>query len=185
MADVQFHAGGNIAMKVPLDRFEDCVYFYAEVLGLPVAKATDTSVAIEFGPMLLWIDCVETLEKPEVWLEVTTPDTVGAAEHLAAEGVERADEVEALPEDLDGFWIRNPAGLVHLVDFAPPPEEEPPAEAPAEAGWETVSDPWAETVDPWAQEAEAEAGATDWQNVADPWAAEAEAEAPDEPPEER
>jgi hypothetical protein len=40
--------------------------------------------------------------------------------------VVRCDEVEKLPPDLDGFWIMNPAGIVHLVCS-------PEADAEAEA----------------------------------------------------
>jgi hypothetical protein len=46
---------------------------------------------------------------------VATHDLAAASSHLAAKGVERCDEVEALPESMAAFWIKNPAAVVHLV----------------------------------------------------------------------
>jgi len=69
-----------------------------------------------------------------MWLELVASDTAAAAEHLAASGVVRCNEVERLPPDLDGFWILNPAGIVHLV-CSPEAEELAPA---ANAGEDLV-----------------------------------------------
>ena len=71
--------------------------------------------AFDFGPIRLWIDRMAHLAQAEMWLEVIAPDTAEAASHLADAGVVRCDDVEKLPPDLDGFWILNPAGIVHLV----------------------------------------------------------------------
>jgi hypothetical protein len=51
-----------------------------------------------------------------------TPDTAIAAEQLSRSGVERSDSVEVLPDDFDGFWIRSPASVVHLVTVRQTPE---------------------------------------------------------------
>ena len=40
---------------------------------------------------------------------------MAAAEHLKTHAVERCDDVETLPDGMTAFWIRNPAGVVHLV----------------------------------------------------------------------
>ena len=69
--------------------------------------------AFEFGPIRLWIDRMPHLAQGEMWLELVAPDTAGGRAHLAGAGVVRCDEVEKLPPDLDGFWILNPAGIVH------------------------------------------------------------------------
>ncbi|MFO1076014.1 MAG: hypothetical protein U1E17_25565, partial [Geminicoccaceae bacterium] len=82
--------------------------------------------AFEFGPLRLWIDRMPHLAQGEMWLELVAADTAAAAQHLDASGVVRCDEVEKLPPDLDGFWIMNPAGVVHLVCS-------PEADAEAEA----------------------------------------------------
>jgi hypothetical protein len=58
---------------------------------------------------------VEGIAKTEVWLEVRTTDIAAAAEHLKAAHITRCDEVEPLPEGMAAFWIKNPAGVVHLV----------------------------------------------------------------------
>ena len=44
-----------------------------------------------------------------------TDDPAAAARHLEQRGVQRCDAVEELPEGFPGFWIRSPAGQVHLV----------------------------------------------------------------------
>jgi hypothetical protein len=44
-----------------------------------------------------------------------TNDTEAASSYLKINGVPRRDEVEQLREDFDGFWISDPAGIIHLV----------------------------------------------------------------------
>ena len=118
MADL---AGGpNIAMKVPPERFETTVAFYRDTLGLGVLKDTAQSVAFSYGPIQLWIDCRDQVSHAEVWLELVTDDTETAARDLAEKGVVRRDEIEPLPEGFDGFWITNPASVIHLVSSESP-----------------------------------------------------------------
>lgn len=115
-ARVTYRAGRNLAMKVPPDQFEATIAFYRDVLGLPHLGSQEDSVSVAFGSFRLAIDRVETVSQAEIWLEVQTDDTEKASSHLEASGVVRCDEIERLPDDLDGFWIKNPAGIVHLVD---------------------------------------------------------------------
>ena len=63
----------------------------------------------------MWIDRNEKLTQAEVWLELFTPDHETAAQHLGEAGVVRCDPVEELGEGFAGFWIMNPANIVHLV----------------------------------------------------------------------
>jgi hypothetical protein len=112
---MSFRGGRNIAMKVPPHRWEATVRFYEHTLGLAVRRREPASVAFEFGPGVLWIDRVEHLSQAEVWLEVIADDVAAADTHLAAAGTVRCAGVEALPPDLPGFWIVNPADVVHLV----------------------------------------------------------------------
>ncbi len=114
MTNPGFKPGTNIAMKVPAHLFEQTVSFYEETLSLPV-KCEEDSVVVEFGAVRLWLDKVPAMTQPELWLEVTTRDTAAASDYLRQRGVVRCDQVETLPEDLDGFWIAAPGGLVHLV----------------------------------------------------------------------
>ena len=109
-----FKAGTNIAMKVPTHLFDEMVAFYEDALGLPVSHR-DSGAVVEFGGMTLWLDKVAAMTQPELWLEVTTPDTATAARHLQDAGVVRCDEIEGLPPDFDGFWVAAPGGLIHLV----------------------------------------------------------------------
>ncbi|MGD9900675.1 MAG: hypothetical protein AB7T22_16240 [Calditrichaceae bacterium] len=58
---------------------------------------------------------MDDLQQAEVWLEIRTDDVKTAAGYLKSHNVQRRDEVETLPEGFDGFWISNPAGIIHLV----------------------------------------------------------------------
>ncbi|TQV82033.1 hypothetical protein [Denitrobaculum tricleocarpae] len=114
MTSPGFKPGTNIAMKLPAHLFDQTVSFYEETLSLPVEYEEESAV-VDFGAVRLWLDKVPAMTQPELWLEVTTPDTVAASDYLQQQGVVRCDQVEPLPEGLDGFWIAAPGGIVHLV----------------------------------------------------------------------
>jgi hypothetical protein len=59
---------------------------------------------------------VPGMSQAELWLEVVTDDTAGAARHLETAGIARCDAIEPLGEAFDGFWISSPSQIVHLVD---------------------------------------------------------------------
>ncbi len=113
-----FVGGRNIALKLPPHLFESTRAFYLDTLGMAPIDELAPAVVVRFGTIHLWLDRVEGLGAPETWLEVVTSDLGAAGEHFAASGVERCDEVEALPEGFPGFWIRSPAAVVHLVSSA-------------------------------------------------------------------
>ena len=117
-----FQAGRNIAMKVPPHQFEATISFYRDVLALSHLKSETNSECFVFGGLHLWIDRAPAMSQAEVWLEVQSDDTDKASELLNAAGVTRCDEIEPLPDGFDGFWIANPAGIVHLVNH---PKEDP------------------------------------------------------------
>jgi len=111
-----FQPGDNIAIKVPAAEFEAVVAFYEQTLGFRVESREAETVRFDYGGgKHLWIDRVEGIAKAEVWLEVRTTDIAAAAEHFKAAHITRCDEVEPLPEGMAAFWIKNPAGVVHLV----------------------------------------------------------------------
>ena len=112
---LSFSGGRNIAMKVPPHLWDVTVRFYRDVLGLKQVGTEAPGVVFEFGANRLWIDRVDGISHAEVWLELTTDDVDGASEHLRAAGVVRRDEIEPLPDGFSGFWIANPAGIIHLV----------------------------------------------------------------------
>ena len=114
----KFTGGRNIAMKVPASLWETTVRFYRDVLALKTIADDTTappSVSFEFGPNRLWIDRVDGLRQAEIWLELTTSEVQEAAEHFKSAGVVRRDEIEQLPAGFEGFWIQNPASIIHLV----------------------------------------------------------------------
>ena len=113
-----FAGGRNIAMKVPPHLWDETVRFYRDVVGFKViehAPTTPPSVCFEFGANKLWIDRVDGLSQAEVWLELGTSDVQAAAGHLESAGIVRRDEIEPLPEGFEGFWIQNPASVIHMV----------------------------------------------------------------------
>lgn len=113
-----FAGGRNIAMKVPPHLWNATVQFYQDVVGLKViehAPSVPPSVGFEFGANQLWIDRVDGLSQAEIWLELSTSDVQAAARHLESAGVVRRDEIEPLPEGFEGFWITNPASIIHMV----------------------------------------------------------------------
>jgi hypothetical protein len=119
-AKLKFEGGPNIAMKVPLRHYDETVAFYRDVVGLPLVSQGKDTTLFQHGPIRLHIDRVEKQSQTDLWLEFQTNDTA-AAKRLFAD--RRCDEVEDLPKDFDGFWISNPAGVIHLV--AGPEKGEP------------------------------------------------------------
>ena len=114
----EFTGGRNIAMKVPPHVWDATVRFYRDVASLNViehAPTTPQSVCFYFGANRLWIDRVDGLSQAEVWLDLSTPDVGAAARHLESAGVVRRDEIEPLPEGFEGFWVQNPASIIHIV----------------------------------------------------------------------
>lgn len=111
----KYSGGRNIAMKVPPHQYDATVRFYRDVLGLKPLQNHPPEVGFEFGSCQLWIDRVTALSQAELWLEIVTDDVPAAAEHFGQEGVVRCDDIERLPEGFNGFWISNPASIIHIV----------------------------------------------------------------------
>ena len=111
----QFSGGANIAIKRPSHTYEQTVVFYRDTLGLPLIEEETDGCIFQFGPNRLWIDKAPNLSHPDIWLELETNDTEGAASFLKVNGVVRRDEVEQLREDFDGFFVSAPNGVIHLV----------------------------------------------------------------------
>ena len=108
--------GKNIALKIPSSDFDATFTFYRDVVGLePLGVADDGAVGFDFGGKYLWLDRVPSLSRAEVWLELRTDDLDAAAEQFSKHAIVRCDEIEPLPDGFRGFWIKNPASLVHLV----------------------------------------------------------------------
>jgi predicted enzyme related to lactoylglutathione lyase len=117
---VSFNAGLNIAMKIPKTDYDKTVAFYRDTLGFTVTEQDSGTPsiarthAVQFGPVTLWLDRADHAARSDLWLQVCTDDLPAAMTHLAEAGTESCDEVEQLPSDR-GHWIRNPTGVVHLV----------------------------------------------------------------------
>jgi len=111
----KFAGGRNIAIKVPPHQYEATVRFYRDTVGLEQLQNHLPAVGFRFGSNQLWIDRVPGMSQAEIWLELVADDVGAAAEHLDAAGVVRCDEIEPLPEGSTGFWISNPASIIHIV----------------------------------------------------------------------
>jgi len=107
--------GINIAMKVPPHQYQATVAFYRDVVGLKPFTAKAPAIGFELGPNRLWIDEAPMMSQAEVWLELFTDDSSGAATRLAEAGIMRCDAIEPLGEGFQGFWITSPASIVHMV----------------------------------------------------------------------
>lgn len=103
--------GRNIALKIPLHRWNETVAFYRDRVGLTVTREMKDSVGFQFGEMTLWIDRVPHQSQADVWLELFTDDPDSA---LVALGSPRRDELEPL-DGVTGHWTSDPAGTVLLV----------------------------------------------------------------------
>jgi len=115
ISNPSFSGGVNLAVKVPLHLYPATVAFYRDTLGLPLVEEEPEGCIFQFGPMRLWVDKAPHLSKTDIWLELETNDTEAAARYLKNHGVPRRDEIEELPEDFDGFFVTDPAGVIHLV----------------------------------------------------------------------
>lgn len=60
---MEISPGKNIAIKVPLHKWEETVAYYRDKVGLTVTKTLTNSVGFSFGSMTLWIDRVERQAK--------------------------------------------------------------------------------------------------------------------------
>lgn len=115
----KFTPGKNIAMKVPAHEFEETVTFYRDILGFEEVDASPPndieSVTFKFGDKNLWIDKISGISQAEVWFEVVTEDIGVASEYFEKNDCIRRDEIEPLPEGFKGFWLANPANIIHLI----------------------------------------------------------------------
>ncbi|UED86108.1 VOC family protein [Streptomyces profundus] len=133
--DVDVRGGVNIAMKIPAADYAATVAFYRETLGLEVIDEAEGEAtgsvgvtrthAFRFGPTTLWLDQVDGLARSDLWLELRTSALESAVEHLAAAGHRTCDEIEPFVDpNTRAHWIRNPAGVVHVL-AEHQPEDEP------------------------------------------------------------
>ena len=115
----KFTPGKNIAMKVPAHEFDRTVTFYRDILCFEQVDALSPdnieSVTFKFGDKNLWIDKISGISQAEVWFEVVTTDIEVASKYLEKNNCIRRDEIEPLPKGFKGFWLANPANIIHLI----------------------------------------------------------------------
>jgi len=107
-------------VKIPKSKYESTVSFYRDILKLKVEEkpienpTVSRTHRVEFGPNILWLDCVDNYTHSEVWLELRTDDVEKATSYLKSKGVEPCDELEQIPDGT--HWIMDPAGTVFILD---------------------------------------------------------------------
>ena len=116
----EFTGGANVALKIPRYKYEETVAFYRDTLGLTVEElptndhpTVSKTCKVQFGPLTLWLDCIDTCTHSEVWLEVQTADVESATRYLGEHGCTTKDEFEKLPGNC--HWITDPSGTVMIL----------------------------------------------------------------------
>ncbi|MGL6126308.1 VOC family protein [Chryseobacterium artocarpi] len=119
----KFEAGINIAIKIPINKYEKTVSFYRDILKLEVEEkpidhpTVSRTHEVKFGNNIIWLDCVDNYTHSETWLQLTVPNVDEATQYLRSSGVETCDEIEELPEGM--HWITDPAGTVFNIQKNP------------------------------------------------------------------
>lgn len=119
---VKFEAGLNIAIKIPMSKYEQTVAFYRNILlfdteEIPIDNPTVSRThRVRFGELTLWLDRVDNYARSEVWMQVTVPDIQQARNYLEVNGIETCDELETLGENM--HWILDPTGTVFNLQQA-------------------------------------------------------------------
>ena len=114
-----FDGGVNVAVKIPLDRYDKTITFYRDVLGFELTpyfhEYTGQSHYCRFGTLTLWFDRVDHFSQTDIWFELNTDDVQQARTYLSENGVNFRPELEKLPAGMKGNWMSDPAGVVLLL----------------------------------------------------------------------
>jgi hypothetical protein len=102
-------------MKIPPHEFDHTVEFYRDIPGLPILEEEAPTIVFEFDGKRLWLDKADHMSQAEIWLEIQCDNVEAAAEYLKSRRMNRCDAIEELPEGFKGFWVSNPANIVHLI----------------------------------------------------------------------
>ena len=119
MKNLIFEAGRNIAIKIPMDVYEDTLSFYRDILLMDTEEVAVTdawiqrSTKVDFGTIVLWLDGVPSAEPSTVYLEIQTNQLELALPYLRTNKVRMPAVPERLPTD--AHWIQDPAGTVLLL----------------------------------------------------------------------
>jgi catechol 2,3-dioxygenase-like lactoylglutathione lyase family enzyme len=114
-----FDGGINVAVKIPLDRYDKTVQFYSDILGFELTsyfhENTGISHYCRFGTLTLWLDRVEHFSQTDIWLELNTDNIDQARTYLEEYGVNFRPELEELPENMRASLMSDPAGVIMLL----------------------------------------------------------------------
>jgi catechol 2,3-dioxygenase-like lactoylglutathione lyase family enzyme len=103
--------GRNIAIKVPVCRWEETVAFYRDRIGLPVHRKMKAGIGFAWGEMTLRIDRFETQSHVDVWLELFAEEPDEALSRLGSPGRVGLEQLDGVT----GHWTSDPAGTILLV----------------------------------------------------------------------
>lgn len=119
MDNIIFRAGNNIAIKIPIELYEETLHFYRDILLLETEEqqidhpSIIKSTKVKFGDINLWLDAVPQKKETKIYLELNTNQMQNALDYLSTNKIQiAADEDEQSP---DIQWIKDPAGNTLLL----------------------------------------------------------------------
>lgn len=112
--------GKNIAIKVPVSKYQETVDFYTRTLGLQASEihtpdhpTVKKSTKVVFGDNTLWLDATEQVSRTEAWFELQTDNLAETEEHLQRANIAFEDDLEQIPAHM--HWIKDPIGNVFIL----------------------------------------------------------------------
>eukprot|EP01060_Flectonema_neradi_P003650 TRINITY_DN1235_c1_g3_i1.p1 TRINITY_DN1235_c1_g3~~TRINITY_DN1235_c1_g3_i1.p1 ORF type:complete len:368 (+),score=76.54 TRINITY_DN1235_c1_g3_i1:66-1169(+) len=117
-----FNVAGSdsIIVRCPSHRYDSTISFYREIMGFHGEYHGKDICKIDWGKgpgTGLWIQKVDRLSHPSIWLVVETNDTELCKNIINSEDNLTMREVEAdnIAEGVGGFWVSPECDLIHLV----------------------------------------------------------------------
>ena len=117
-----FEVSGSdtIIVRCPSHRYDSTISFYREIMGLHGEYHGKDMCKIEWGKgpgTGLWIQKVDRLTHPSLWLVVDTNDNDLAKNILKSDSrvTMREAEPDNIADGIGGFWVSPECDLVHLV----------------------------------------------------------------------
>ncbi|QQT26476.1 VOC family protein [Sphingobacterium spiritivorum] len=112
--------GKNIAIKVPVSKYQETVDFYTLTLGLQASEiltpdhpTVKKSTKVVFGDNTLWLDATEQVSRTEAWFELLTDHLAETEAHLQRANIAFEDDLEQIPAHM--HWIKDPIGNVFIL----------------------------------------------------------------------
>lgn len=119
MEELRFEGGPNIAIKIPAPAYEKTIHFYRDILLLETEEkildhpTITKTTKVKFGENTLWLDYMESITAPMIWLEINSNEIEIAAQYFQINDIPIQDDLEKIPKGT--HWIKDPAGNVFIL----------------------------------------------------------------------